>query len=182
MDVDAGNCWHAVVLNAHEVVVSVVGLSVNTNGADCTWGFLGNSHQNCAIEVSQNIQLNVVSASLFNAEVCTASTFNAHDALAHEVIVEQEVANVVSVFTTVPNNAILVESDNLELSTSLELNTFERVVLVKRSAATLSGLVPVVEVTYQEETFLYYRLILLIGVRNLGDRKLNVGSASQSSC
>lgn len=44
VDVDARSAWHVVVLHAHEVVVSIVGLSVGSNSVNGFRTLLGNSH------------------------------------------------------------------------------------------------------------------------------------------
>ena len=66
VDVDARSSWHAVELNTEEVVVSVVGLSVNTNGADSSQVFLNYELRNVSPWISKH---EVVSTSLLNLEV-----------------------------------------------------------------------------------------------------------------
>ena len=72
MDVDAGNAWHAIELNAHQVVVSVVGLSVSTNSADSGWScVLGDNHHERLLQALAAALLNgdVIFASFLNLEV-----------------------------------------------------------------------------------------------------------------
>ena len=72
VDVDARNAWHAIELNAHQVVVSVVGLSVSTNSADSGWScVLGDNHHERLLQALAAALLNgdVIFASFLNLEV-----------------------------------------------------------------------------------------------------------------
>ena len=117
VDVDARNAWHAVELNTHQVVVSVVGLSVNTNGADSGWSLADNHHERL---------LQTLAACLLNGDVVLTTFLNLEVRTIHEVdvsiehiFVDQEEANVISVLATKPLPATSqVVGDKLEFGIS----------------------------------------------------------------
>ena len=139
MDVDARSSWHVVELNTKEVVVSVVGLSVYTNGVDSTLVLAYHDARNIGAVVNE---LYVILTSFLNLEV---RTVNELDSNVEELRSDQEEACTSLIDTTVPDSAaVLGKCDNLELSILLEVYSSE----IVNELNAISG-VPALERTYQ---------------------------------
>ena len=146
MDVDARSAWHAVELNTHEVVVSVVGLSVSSDGVDSSRScILGDNHYKRLLQTlaASLLNDNVVFACLLNLEV---RTVNESDVATQEFRSNEEYIALGLAAKPLPA-ASQVMADEFELGTSLKLyRTCElSAFLVECELNETFGLAPVVE-------------------------------------